>query len=815
MLKNYLKIALRNIVKNKGISIINLVGLSVSIAFCLSLVLYIRFEQSFDTFHQKRNHLFRLEMSDQDANLFEKPKKHFFSFLTKNEDIKNQIVFPLVAGPAIESNFPEIKSITRLKSEGDLMVKVNHEVYKEAHSMYVENNFFNNFSFPLVEGNPNIAFPTKNNVILSEELAHKYFGTVHAIGKVIEVSSDTTELFTVSGVAKDAPANSSIQFSMIFPLQAQDDYDENIKEGFNHQNHITIIELRDGVNADSFEKKIQPWVQDYYVKPYNIANGKYHMLTGMHWYLRPLVDCHYNSAGFWGHYTNADTIYQLACLVLIILLIASLNYILLAVTNTAARSQEVGVRKVIGANRKSIIFQFWMEAQVLVLLATLLGVVMARIALPLFNQIINTQISFDYFSYFQLIIIVLCLVILIGLVAGLYPALLISRMRPASMLKSFQTYKVKPGFSKILVVLQYAGSVVFIIAAVVINLQMRYISNKDLGFDKDQVLMVENPSFDPVFTKKVFADFEIFSHSEPSVLNYSAMAGTLDGGYNLNGFKLNGQQQWLRQISVDYNYFNLLGLHLVEGRLFMRDMATDTSQTYRPSVVNESLFKLLGTSAKVGQYNEAIRSTIIGIVKDYNFESLTKKIEPEQHRLANKYFSYFMFKIKKGRMSEAIAKIQEEWKKASGNFPFSYTFLDQSIAKMYEEEKRWQKTIQACCFFALVISCMGLFGISALNAMNRTKEIGIRKVLGASVQELVAVLSSNFLKMVCLSILIASPIAWWFMSQWLQQYAYRINFSWWIFVFSALSAIFIALISVGLQALSAARANPVNSLRVE
>jgi putative ABC transport system permease protein len=293
------------------------------------------------------------------------------------------------------------------------------------------------------------------------------------------------------------------------------------------------------------------------------------------------------------------------------------------------------------------------------------------------------------------------------------------------------------------------------------------------------------------------------------------MNGGLNGAYNTNGFLLNGEQKWRKELTVDYDYFEMLGLKFVQGRPFSKIIASDSLKKNRASVVNETLFNMLGNKAKLGEYCEPLDSRIIGVVKDYHIETLSKKIEPTEHVLARNFEMYFMFKIKAGQMQQAISKIEKEWKDITNNYPFEYTFLDQTITKMYEADLRWQKAIQASCFFAIFIACMGLFGLSAINAINRTKEIGIRKVLGASVKDIVTTLSSSFLIMVALSIIIATPMAWWMMNKWLEDFAYRINISWWMFAFVGATALLIAFATVSFQAIKAAMANPVKSLRTE
>ena len=804
MLKNYVKIAWRNLLKNRTLSIINIAGLSFSVAFCLLVVFYIRDEQSYDQFHEKKDRLFRVEMSTTAPSPSQKNDHHLFSFLDKSYDTHNRLVFPLTVGPDMQRTFPEIKSITRFQGQGNELVKVDDHVYKQDNIVAADYSFFSNFSFHFKKGNAKSAFSTPKNVVIAESIAKKYFGKQDPIGKIISFVGSTPQLFTVAGVVEDAPANSSIQYTIVVPLMADPDYKERIDSKFNQSSHLLVVELANGVSMTQFENKMNAWIQKYYIESQLTEYPQYNKredFKDLRWYLRPLADCHYNISAPWGHYTNVNNIYQLACLVIIILLIAALNYILIVISNAAARSQEVGIRKVMGAGRRSVVLQFWTETQITVIIAVIIGLAFTQPLLPLFNKMIIP------------VIVLLCFAL--GLLAGYYPALVISKMKPLSIIKGFSTFKINPRFSKVLIVLQYTCCVILMISAFIINRQMLYINNKDLGFNKDQVLLVKNPTWDGDFSRNVNSRLSVFAQSQPSVKQYASMAGALTGNYNHNAFKLNGEQKWLCQFAVDYNYFDMLGVKFMQGRPFSREIISDTSKKIRPSVINETLFKLLGKDAKLGVYNEAIRSTIIGVVADYHFESLSKKIEPQQHVLTSAYAEYFMLKVKGGQIQPTIAGIEKEWKNITGNYPFEYTFLDQSIATMYQPEMRWQKTIQAACFFAIFIACMGLFGLSAINAINRMKEIGIRKILGASIKDIVATLSGDFILLVSLSIIIATPLAWWIMNKWLEDFAYRIQISWWMFVVVGCVAIVIALLTTSFQAVKAALANPVDSLRNE
>jgi putative ABC transport system permease protein len=813
MLKNYIKIAWRNLIRNRTFSFINIVGLSLSVAFCLLLFFYIRKEQSYDGFAENKNRLFRFETTDTWGSSDTKPASHLFSFLTKDNDVDNSLTTPLIIGRDIKQNFPEVSSFTRFADNDNQLVKINKQIYKIRHNLYADDNFFRTFSFRIIKGNPDALKVSVKNVVISESTAKKYFGNEDPLGKTIEMGGDSTNSFIVAAIADNAPDNSSIQFDIVLPLQADPDYKTNISERFNHSSHLLFIELNNGVSPAAFSNKLNNWAKSYFIPEVRKYLPDYDFAK-YRWYLRPLADCHYNVSGPWGHYTDAKNIYQLVCLVIIILLIASLNYILLVISNAAARSQEVGVRKVMGANRRSIIMQFWVETQIIVLISVMAGLVLTVFLLPLFNSVIGGDIQLNDISWKDVIPVVFFLCFILGIVAGYYPALVISRMKPVTILKSFRTFKINPNFSKILVVLQYTASVALMMSAFIINRQMRYINNKNLGFDKEQVLVISNPSWDKEFTRHTREQLQHFAGTRAYVSAFSGMSGNLYGASNMNGFILNGEQKWRKQISVDYDYFDLLGIPFLKGRSFSRTISTDTSRKLRPIIVNETLYNMLGENAKLGVYNKPLGGTIIGVVKDYHFESLSKKIEPEEHELVNAFEMLFMFKIKPGHVSQAIAEVSNEWKKMT-DYPLEYGFLDETISKMYEADNRWQKTIQASCFFAIFIACMGLFGLSAINAVNRTKEIGIRKVLGASVKNIAATLTAGFVVMITISVIIATPLTYWIMSRWLEDFAYRIQIGWWMFLAAGAIAFLIALATISFQTLKAALINPVESLRAE
>jgi putative ABC transport system permease protein len=820
MLLSYLKIAWRNLLRNRTLSLINLIGLSISVAFCVLLFFHIRYEQSFDRFHRNGARLYRMEMSSVWADPNDKPKWSIFSALTRAEDEKNDLEFPLVVGRDLAAEFPEVDQVTRFKDiarhMGDPLVRADNKVYKEPHALYADANFFQTLSFPLLKGDSKTVLALPGNVVLSASVAKKYFGDRDPIGMTIELANDSNRLFRVSGVAADAPANSSIQYSFVLPLEGDRFYARDIGEGFNRSDAYLIVELKPGVNEPAFMRKVNRWMRSYFLpetaKGYNLTPAQ---VSSFGWWMRPLADGHFNASEGWGHFTDVKAIYQIASIAVVILLLASLNYVLIAVSNAASRSQEIGVRKVMGAGRGNVILQFWVETQLIVGMAVLVGMGLAFAGVPLLKGMIGSGVTRADISWGEVLVAAVVLAVLLGLVAGYYPAMLISRLKPVSVLKNFSAFRVRPRFARVLVVIQFTCCVVLMMAAFVIERQMDFVNRKDLGFDKDQVLIVHNQTDDRDMSKRIKAGLFAFARTQPAILASGGMSGGLDGAYNTNGFKLNGQQENMREIAVDYSYFEMLGLKIVAGRNFSPLYALDTMRKARACVVNEAMWKLLGKEARLGVYDTALRRTVIGVVKDYHFESLSQTIQPQVHVMVGNRASEFLFKVRAGQMRPAIAALGSEWKRITNNYPFEYTFLDQSIAQMYAADMRWRKAIELSCGFAILIACMGLFGLAAISAANRTKEIGIRKVLGASVGELAAMMSRGFLGMVGLSFLIAMPLGWWLTSRWLESFAYRIELSWWMFGLVGLVAVVVAMVTIGFQVLKVARANPVKALRAE
>jgi putative ABC transport system permease protein len=833
MLKINLKLALRNILRNKLYTAINIIGLGVASAFCILVYLYVKNERSFDSFHNNNASLFRVE----ESNIFggmgrDEQKKSFFSFLTADADKQNMIQTPVPFGIDLKKNFPEVEDAVRIKTDYNPIVRIGNQSFKEKDNTvaYVDPNFFRVFNYPLLEGNKASVLSSINQVVLSQRMAKKYFGNADPIGKTINITSDKLML-TVSGVAKDFPQNSSFQYDILIPIQADSYYVKGMAQGTNSFSHLLIIKLAHGTNEADFQRKLDAFSKPYFktlVESMAKADPK-NKPQPFQVYLRPFAQAHYNQSDGWDHYTDLKNIYQLICLTVVILLIACLNYILLTLTSAISRSQDVGVRKTIGANRKQIVFQYYVETQLLAFIAVIAGFFIAVLCVPFFNGLIGSDLSINNFTAAD-IGSMIALALALGLLAGVYPALAMSGLKPLNIMRSFSAYRISPGLSKSLVVLQYTICIVLVISALVINKQMRFLNNADMGFDKNEVVVLQNPySWDDKQERSSLKTrLTQFVADQPYLQDITSTYFNF-GGYNTNGFMLDGKHIDVHDMNVDFNYFTFNKISIVKGRNFSTAFSGDSAKikltpqqiTAHSSaadhniVVNETLYDLLG-KPKLDVVNRELGGVIVGVCKDYNIDDLTKKIEPTYHEIQGNPAGYFWIKIKPGQnIPQAMDKLQAGWNKLTGNLPFSYSFMDQDVAKSYDAYKRWMSTITTSCILAILIACLGLFGLSGLTTLNRTKEIGIRKVLGASVSNLFILLNRGTLYLAAGSFVIAAPIAFYLVHQWLDNFAYRIKPDWLLFTAAGAIAMLTAVIAVSYHTIKAAVANPVNSLRNE
>jgi putative ABC transport system permease protein len=805
MLKTNLKIALRFLARYKEYTVINIAGLAVGIACCILIMLFVRSEWSYDAFHTKANRIQRAWLEEVEEG------KVFTNTVT-----------PIPLAPFLKNNIPDVETFCRVNNGTGLMqygdIKFNETI------SLVDSNFFSVFDFPLIRGNSNSAMASPNTVVLAEPVAKKYFGNDDPVGKQISIQlASETVLFTVSAVAKKAPLESSIQFDVLIPF-SNDHYLYNqrqITAGWHQVYGETYLVLKDNTSIAATEAKFPAMIKqilgnDYKAGAYNI-------------HLQNIKDIHLNNKLPQGNQpvSNPAYAYILSVIGLLILLIACTNFVTLSIGRSTTRALEVGVRKVLGADRGQLIRQFWSEALLVSVFSLIVGIVLAILLLKPFNAMANRDLLF-HFDIFT-VLFCFCVLAFVALTAGFYPAFVLSASKPVKALKGGGDTSVGISFfRKGLIVAQFTVSIIMIIATILIGDQLNYLRTKDLGYQKEHIVIIptNKPKMEGLPLAKLFTDqiaaqpqviassVTMFTFMEPGW----ATLGYYDDKKTYRDFRLN---------SIDGNFIKTMGLHLVAGRGFEKG---NTSDTLNSMLVNEALVREYGWTNPIGQkLPGAYESRVIGVVKDFNFESLHEKIKPlvlvlKPDSMLRKV-SDVMFpaspkpritvRLAGGDLHAQINLLQAAWKKVAGNQDFEYHFLDENLAAQYTEERRLGSIVTAASGISIFIACMGLFGLATLIVAKRTKEIGIRKVLGASVSSIVQLLSKDFLVMVLIASLISFPVAWWALHQWLQDFAYQVSIRWQVFGLSGLLALVIALLTVSFQAIKAAGANPVKSLRTE
>lgn len=809
MFTNYLKIAWRSLLKNKGFSIINIVGLAIGLSCFLLIALYVVDELSYDRFYPNADRIYRVDADIKfGGNQLD---------LCVNSD-------PM--GPTLKKDYPQVEEYTRIySSEGSKLVRKGNSYINEEKIVYADSTFFRIFPQPVLSGDTKTALYEPNTVVISATAAKKYFSTTNAAGQTIEIDKKP---FKVDAVIKDMPHNSHFHFDFIMSMKNVD-YEWGNYLSHNFQ---TYILLKPGVNYRAFEKNFEQILNKYV-----LVQAKQYMpgLTSMeefrksgnqlHYLLTPLTAIHLNS-----HRTpefeangNIQYVYIFGAIALFILLIACINFMNLTTARSANRAKEVGIRKVLGTERKNLIAQFLSESILMAFISLLLAFAIAYFVLPLFNNIAAKSMSIGSFFELKILFFLILLPFVVGLLAGSYPAFFLSKFKPVSVLKG----KINAGFKKSilrsgLVVFQFCTSIILIIGTVIVYKQLHFIQTTNLGFSKDQVLMIDGAGAlnknDEAFKNAVL---ELPGVKSGTMSGYLPVASSRnDNTYSKDAVmdpkNALSMQSWV----VDYDYVNTLGMQIVKGRNFSKDFATDSTAV----ILNETAAKVLGYDDPIGKklyqdYQDQngtrkIAFTIIGIVKDFHFESLRQNIFPLGLKLGHNN-TMISFKINTADIKQLVAQIQDKWKMLAPGMPFSYRFMDEAFNNMYRAEERVGQISIIFSILAIVIACLGLFGLVTYMAEQRTKEIGVRKVLGATIPNLVSMLSKDFLKLVGIASLIAFPVAWWAMHKWLQDFAYRIGIDWWIFLLAGTAAILIALITVSFQAIRAALANPVDALRNE
>lgn len=808
MLTNYLKIAWRTLLKQRGFTFINVFGLAVGLACCMLIMLYVLDELSYDRYNEKADRIYRVNSEI----LFGGNNMHF-------------AVSPDPMGPTLKKDYPQVEQFVRLHQRGTWLVRKAGEStnLRESDITFADSTLFDVFTLPLISGDPKTALREPNTVVISESAAKRHFGDQNPMGQSLVFDNNRT--FKVSGVMRDMPKNAHFQ-SNFFITMLNDDYPWG---QWLSNNHHTYILLKPGTNPETFAKNLDAVVKKYVgpqaMQMLNLSLDEFRK-AGNHIYfwLMPLTKIHLHSRQQIELAPNGDIqyVYIFSAVALFILLIACINFMNLATARSANRAKEVGVRKVMGSERQQLIGQFMTESILTTTLAMLLAVFIVGLTLPAFNSIAAKELDINQLVSPYYLPVLIALPVIVGLLAGSYPALFLSSFQPIKVLKgkinvSFRSAGLRSG----LVVFQFMMSVILIVGTIIVYRQITFIQTKNVGFNRDHVLTVND----------VYAIGKQAETFRQEVLRLPGVVTGSVSGYlptpssrGDNTFFAEGQVDMNKGVSmqnwpVDYNYIKTMGMQLVQGRDFSKEFGADSSGI----IINESALKILGLKDPIGkriwtfddpQLKNRKMYTIIGIVKNFHFESLRQNIGGLSMILGPNSGAA-SFRISSNNLPALIKQIEAKWKQVAPGQPFSYQFMDQSFDGMYRAEQRVGTIALTFAVLAVLIACLGLFGLAAFMAEQRTKEIGVRKVLGASVGSIVTLLSKDFLKLVAISILIASPIAWYAMNQWLNDFAYKIDIEWWMFAMAGLVAVGIALLTVSFQSVKAALTNPVKSLRSE
>jgi putative ABC transport system permease protein len=798
MLRNYLLVAFRNLKRNKVYSFINISGLSIGLACCILILLYNKDEVSFDRFHKNAASIYRITHKRTDL---------------AGKVIATSGITGMMPGPNFKREIPEIREFVRVQGE-QLPVKIGNDIF-EQEGMYADDNFFNVFSFPLISGDPKKVLSDIHSVVLSEDIAKKLFGKTDIVGQTIELPTGKDrafETFAVSGIVANSPQNSSIKLDMVLPMKLNEREGGGDNQWINfYLNTFVVINPTAKIPAvtTKFKKVYETNAKDQIKE----AIEKYSFKETIEFGLQPLLDMHlstdYRSEN--GLINASNPLYAkiLSAIAAFILIIACINFVNLTVARSLKRAKEIGIRKVIGGDRRQMIVQFLGESYLLTAIAFIMSILLVIILLPIFNQLSNKALSFTYLLDGKLILTYCILFLVTGFLAGFYPALILSGFDPAETLYNRLRFSGKNYLAKSLVILQFTLATFLIIATITIYAQFNYLTKRELGYnDKNIVLLT---------TSRMKKDkLEIFKNEllkNPSILK---VAGRNRGEWTTIA-KADGRDIDFGLEVIDVNFLQTYEIPLSSGRNFSPSLSTDST---RSILVNESFVKMVGWKEGLGKevdfFYDNRKYTIVGIVKDYHFESLQFKIRPQLFIMDPQYdYGMLIIKINPEKSSATLKHIETVFKKLQPFEPYQYQFKDEVNIKNYEAENKWKQIISFAAMITIFISCIGLFGLATLAAEKRVKEIGIRKVLGASVSGIAANLSNSFLKLVGIAVVIAFPAAWWAIQKWLENYPYRISVGPGIFFGAALTVVLLSIITVSYQAIRAAKANPVNSLRSE
>lgn len=797
MWRNYIKVSFRNLWKNKSFSLINIAGLAIGLAVSFSILLYVVNEITYDRFHEKSNRIYRFAAS------MDLQDRHF--------EIAEM---PIPFGPALAQEFPEVKNFTRIQEAGTTIISRENRLFKETGIYYVDTDFFRMFTISVLNGNPETFLDAPFKVVITEEMAKKYFGEENPVGETLEW--DHNHQFTVTGVVKKMPENSHFKFNMLGSLSTLESLGRNLNDWMGFSIH-TYLELSDGVQIRDLEDKY------YHFMWAHIPDQIKKLGVNIDLFLQPLTKIH-----LYSHLEeeleppgNLEYIRIFTAIALFILLIAGINFVNLSTACSSKRAKEVGMRKVLGAHRGRLAAQFLGESIIISLFSLAAAVVLISLWLPLFNRFIMKELTFHPFQDWGIGLGMLGIALLVGVLAGAYPALYLSSFGPLEAIKSrFRAGRGHKFFRSGLVSFQYIISIVLTFCTLVVFYQLNHVKNYNLGFNHEQMAVVylqgQIQEKNHIFKNKLLGI--------PSVIKAAGSTTLMGMGSNETYFRFEGHPQGDKQVlpymDIDEDFLDTYGIKLIAGRNFSRKHLTDKNAV----ILNETLVDRLGWENPIGK---TVRMTemenrefvevsysVIGVISDFHFESLHQKIRGHILRFTDDFYRISV-KLRPESIPATLRSMENVWKELEPKYPFNYSFLDDTFDRFYRTEQHLGEIFMAFALIAVFIACLGLFGLASFSTEQRTKEIGIRKVLGASASRVVLLLSRDFTRWVLLANVIAWPVAYIVMHRWLANFSYRINLSWWLFIVSGLLALIIALVTVSFHTFKAATINPADSLRYE
>lgn len=785
MFKNYLKITLRNILRHKGYSFINIAGLAIGMACCLLIMIWVLDELSYEKFHENASCLYRVEEN-----------QHY------SGRIFHVNVTPYPLAPALKGEIPEIIDAARYVYPGGMLLRYGDKVFFESNIRAVDPSFFHMFTFLFMSGDKDKALDSPYSLVISEKIAEKYFGNEDPVGKVISVNNQHD--FTVTGVMQNVPHNSYLQFDMVIPYEFLKKTGKT-NEHFGSNSIRTFVQLQKGIPVEQANEKIFGFIKTRI--PESVTDLE----------LMPYRRIHLHSYfGYEKTMGAVQYVYIFSIIAVFVLLIACINFMNLSTARSANRAREVGLRKVVGALKGHLVRQFYGESVIFAFIALIFAVIIVSLLLPVFGTLAGKQLSWSISGILPVFLGLTGITLFTGILAGTYPALFLSAFQPVKVLKgSLKSGVANSRFRKVLVVVQFSLSILLIIGTTVVYKQLNYMKNEKLGWDKEHLVYIPlradiKKSYE-VLKNELIKDSRILGVSGTSQL-------PSDISSNSSGADWDGKDPEQKILigfnSVDYDFIETLKIEMLEGRSFSREFPSDLSHTF---IVNEEVVKIMEKKSVVGERFSfvGVKGSIVGVMKNFHYQPLRNNIEPLAIIVAPDYLQYMFIRIPPGSISTSLKFIEETWKRIVPDYPFDYRFMDEDFNIMYREEERVGTLLKYFAALAVFIACLGLFGLASYTAEQRTKEIGIRKVLGASVSKIIILLCREFFLLVLLANIIAWPTAYFIMKNWLQGYAYRTSLGAMIFVATMAAALVVAIISVGFQALRAATANPTEALKYE